>query len=155
MPATTPSEFRRTGFRNPRGSFGSNRLAPGGRCAVVIPNHYLDGSSTALGRLRRTLAHHYNLLLVVSLEGYGKNSLIVFSRPAEGEVLDQGPVLQAAVMPCCLKGDARQVKERGVRALIPYPARPRNPGLAVIDIHSPNRPRAHRLAKRASSVGKG
>ena len=62
-----------------------DRVAPGGRCAVVIPNHYLGSTSTALTKLRKRLINDYNLRLVVSLkdyegEGYKDSSIIVLER---------------------------------------------------------------------------
>ncbi len=65
-------------------------LAPGGRCAVVVPEGLLFGSTTAHVELRKKLLHDYDLLAVVSLPAgvfkpYAgvKTGVLVFRRPAE------------------------------------------------------------------------
>lgn len=63
-------------------------LAPGGRCAVVVPEGALFGSTRAHKDLRKKLAHDFEILAVVSLPGgvfrpYAgvKTSVLVFRRP--------------------------------------------------------------------------
>lgn len=67
-------------------------LAPGGRCAVVVPEGLLFGSSGAHVELRRRLLEEFDLLAVVSLPAgvfkpYAgvKTAVLVFRRPAEGK----------------------------------------------------------------------
>ena len=64
-------------------------LAPGGRCAVVVPEGLLFGSTKAHVELRRKLLEDYELLAVVSLPAgvfkpYAgvKTGVLVFQRPA-------------------------------------------------------------------------
>ena len=66
-------------------------LAPGGRCAVVVPEGLLFGSTKAHTDLRRTLIETFDLLAVVSLPAgvfkpYAgvKTAVLVFRRPHEG-----------------------------------------------------------------------
>jgi len=66
-------------------------LAPGGRCAVVVPEGLLFGSTSAHKELRRKLVEDYNLLAVVSLPAgvfkpYAgvKTGVLVFQRPIGG-----------------------------------------------------------------------
>lgn len=63
-------------------------LAPGGRCAVVVPEGLLFGSTSAHVELRRKLVDDYDLLAVVSLPAgvfkpYAgvKTGVLVFRRP--------------------------------------------------------------------------
>jgi type I restriction enzyme M protein len=63
-------------------------LAPGGRCAVVVPEGLLFGSTGAHVDLRRKLVNEYHLQMVVSLPAgvfkpYAgvKTSVLVFQRP--------------------------------------------------------------------------
>jgi type I restriction enzyme M protein len=63
-------------------------LAPGGRCAVVVPEGALFGSTTAHKELRRKLLHEFEVQAVVSLPAgvfkpYAgvKTSVLVFRRP--------------------------------------------------------------------------
>jgi type I restriction enzyme M protein len=63
-------------------------LAPGGRCAVVVPEGLLFGSTSAHIDLRRRLVEDYDLLAVVSLPAgifkpYAgvKTGILVFRRP--------------------------------------------------------------------------
>lgn len=65
-------------------------LAPGGRCAVVVPEGLLFQGSRAHVELRRRLIDNYSLLAVVSLPAgvfspYAgvKTSVLVFRKPAE------------------------------------------------------------------------
>lgn len=65
-------------------------LAPGGRCAVVVPEGLLFGSTNAHKELRRKLIEECNLLAVVSLPAgvfkpYAgvKTGILVFQRPFE------------------------------------------------------------------------
>jgi len=67
-------------------------LAPGGRCAVVVPEGLLFGSSRAHVDLRRKLIEEYNLHAVISLPAgvfkpYAgvKTGVLVFSKPFNGE----------------------------------------------------------------------
>lgn len=67
-------------------------LAPGGRCAVVVPEGLLFGSTGAHVELRRRLVEEFDLLAVVSLPAgvfkpYAgvKTAVLVFARPAEGK----------------------------------------------------------------------
>ena len=64
-------------------------LAPGGRCAVVVPEGALFGSTKAHKNLREKLVREYEILAVVSLPAgvfkpYAgvKTSILVFRRPA-------------------------------------------------------------------------
>jgi type I restriction enzyme M protein len=64
-------------------------LAPGGRCAVVVPEGLLFGSTTAHVELRRKLLTEFDLLAVVSLPAgvfkpYAgvKTAVLVFRKPA-------------------------------------------------------------------------
>ena len=66
-------------------------LAPGGRCAVVVPEGLLFGSAKAHADLRKTLVDTFDLLAVVSLPAgvfkpYAgvKTAVLVFRRPPEG-----------------------------------------------------------------------
>lgn len=66
-------------------------LAPGGHCAVVVPEGLLFGSTSAHLELRRKLVEDYDLLVVVSLPAgvfkpYAgvKTGVLVFRRPAAG-----------------------------------------------------------------------
>lgn len=66
-------------------------LAPGGRCAVVVPEGLLFGSTGAHVELRRKLVDEFDLLAVVSLPAgvfkpYAgvKTAVLVFRRPTEG-----------------------------------------------------------------------
>ncbi len=63
-------------------------LAPGGRCAVVVPEGLLFGSTSAHVELRRKLVEDFDLLAVVSLPAgvfkpYAgvKTGVLVFRRP--------------------------------------------------------------------------
>lgn len=65
-------------------------LAPGGRCAVVVPEGLLFGSTSAHKELRRKLIEDYDLLAVVSLPAgvfkpYAgvKTGVLVFKKPLE------------------------------------------------------------------------
>ncbi|MBM4331130.1 MAG: SAM-dependent DNA methyltransferase [Deltaproteobacteria bacterium] len=65
-------------------------LAPGGHCAVVVPEGLLFGSTSAHEELRRKLIEDYDLLAVVSLPAgvfkpYAgvKTGVLVFRRPIE------------------------------------------------------------------------
>lgn len=67
-------------------------LAPGGRCAVVVPEGLVFGSSNAHIELRRKLIDDYDVLAVVSLPAAvfrpyagAKTAVLVFRRPAEGK----------------------------------------------------------------------
>ncbi len=67
-------------------------LAPGGRCAVVVPEGLLFGSTSAHVELRRTLLERYDLQAVVSLPGgvfkpYAgvKTAVLVFRRPVRAD----------------------------------------------------------------------
>lgn len=71
-------------------------LAPGGRCAVVVPEGLLFGSTSAHKELRRKLIEDYDLLAVVSLPAglfkpYAgvKTGVLVFQRPIGGEKKDK------------------------------------------------------------------
>ena len=64
-------------------------LAPGGQCAVVVPEGLLFGSTSAHVELRRKLVEDFDLRAVVSLPAgvfnpYAgvKTGILVFSRPA-------------------------------------------------------------------------
>jgi len=66
-------------------------LAPGGRCAVVIPEGLLFGSTRAHVELRRQLIEDYDLLAVISLPAgvfkpYAgvKTGVLIFSKPTNG-----------------------------------------------------------------------
>lgn len=71
-------------------------LAPGGRCAVVVPEGLLFGSTSAHVELRRKLIEDFDLLAVVSLPAgvfkpYAgvKTGVLVFRRPASGAKKDK------------------------------------------------------------------
>lgn len=71
-------------------------LAPGGQCAVVVPEGLLFGSTTAHVELRRKLIEDFDLLAVVSLPAgvfkpYAgvKTGVLVFRRPAVGVKKDK------------------------------------------------------------------
>jgi len=71
-------------------------LAPGGRCAVVVPEGLLFGSTSAHKELRRKMVEDYNLLAVVSLPAgvfkpYAgvKTGVLVFQRPPIGTKKDK------------------------------------------------------------------
>jgi type I restriction enzyme M protein len=71
-------------------------LAPGGQCAVVVPEGLLFGSTSAHVELRRKLVEDYNLLAVVSLPAgvfkpYAgvKTGVLAFRRPATGALQDK------------------------------------------------------------------
>jgi type I restriction enzyme M protein len=71
-------------------------LAPGGQCAVVVPEGLLFGSTSAHVELRRKLVEDYDLLAVVSLPAgvfkpYAgvKTGVLVFRRPASGSQKDK------------------------------------------------------------------
>lgn len=66
-------------------------LAPGGRCAVVVPEGLLFGSTSAHVELRQKLVEDYDLLAVISLPAgvfkpYAgvKTGVLVFRRPENG-----------------------------------------------------------------------
>ncbi|HRW59664.1 MAG TPA: class I SAM-dependent DNA methyltransferase [Defluviicoccus sp.] len=66
-------------------------LAPGGRCAVVVPEGLLFGSTRAHVDLRKLLIEQFDLLAVVSLPAgvfkpYAgvKTAVLVFRKPADG-----------------------------------------------------------------------
>jgi type I restriction enzyme M protein len=65
-------------------------LAPGGRCAVIVPEGLLFGSSSAHVQIRRKLVEEYELLGVVSLPAGAfkpysgvKTGVLIFRRPVE------------------------------------------------------------------------
>ncbi|SPE56874.1 Type I restriction-modification system methyltransferase subunit [Verrucomicrobia bacterium] len=65
-------------------------LAPGGRCAVIVPEGLLFGSTTAHVDLRRQLVHNYDLQAVISLPAgvfkpYAgvKTGILIFRKPAD------------------------------------------------------------------------
>lgn len=71
-------------------------LAPGGRCAVVVPEGLLFGSTSAHTDLREKLLTHFDLLAVVSLPAgvfkpYAgvKTAVLVFRRPFDPKKLDK------------------------------------------------------------------
>ncbi len=71
-------------------------LAPGGQCAVVVPEGLLFGSTAAHVELRRKLIEDFDLLAVVSLPAgvfkpYAgvKTGVLVFRRPAAGVKKDK------------------------------------------------------------------
>jgi type I restriction enzyme M protein len=71
-------------------------LAPGGQCAVVVPEGLLFGSTSAHVELRRKLVEDFDLLAVVSLPAgvfkpYAgvKTGVLVFRRPASGVKKDK------------------------------------------------------------------
>ncbi|MCL4822625.1 MAG: type I restriction-modification system subunit M [Anaerolineales bacterium] len=77
-------------------------LAPGGRCAVVVPEGALFGSTTAHAALREKLLRENELLAVVSLPAgvfkpYAgvKTSVLVFRRPKTEPTKDQAATRQA------------------------------------------------------------
>jgi type I restriction enzyme M protein len=78
-------------------------LAPGGRCAVVIPEGLLFGSTAAHTELRKKLCTDFEVQCVVSLSAgvfkpYAgvKTSILIFRRPVAG-VADHGTHAQRRV----------------------------------------------------------
>jgi type I restriction enzyme M protein len=74
-------------------------LAPGGRCAVVVPDGVLFGSSRGHVELRQLLVENFNLRAVVSLPSgvfkpYAgvKTSVLVFDRPHGDETHNGRPI---------------------------------------------------------------
>jgi type I restriction enzyme M protein len=72
-------------------------LAPGGRCAVVVPEGLLFGSTEAHTDLRKKLVTGFHLQAVISLPAgvfkpYAgvKTSVLVFSKP-QGEAISESP----------------------------------------------------------------
>jgi len=70
-------------------------LAPGGRCAVVVPEGLLFGGTAAHTELRKKLVEDFDLLAVISLPAgvfkpYAgvKTGILVFQRPREEEKRD-------------------------------------------------------------------
>jgi type I restriction enzyme M protein len=70
-------------------------LAPGGVCAIIVPEGTLFGSSSGHIEVRKKLVEDFELLAVVSLPGgvfkpYTpvKTGIVVFRRPAEGQKAD-------------------------------------------------------------------
>jgi type I restriction enzyme M protein len=79
-------------------------LAPGGRCAIVVPEGLLFGSTSAHTELREKLLTDFDLLAVVSLPAgvfkpYAgvKTAVLVFRRPAEPRKLDKKALKSAKV----------------------------------------------------------
>jgi len=71
-------------------------LAPGGQCAVVVPEGLLFGSTSAHVELRRKLIEDYNLRAVVSLPAgvfkpYAgvKTGVLLFQRPSSDKKIDK------------------------------------------------------------------
>ena len=71
-------------------------LAPGGRCAVVVPEGLLFGASSAHSELRRKLVEEFDLLAVISLPAgvfkpYAgvKTGVLVFRKPKNGRHPEQ------------------------------------------------------------------
>ena len=69
---------------------GMEALAPGGRCAVIVPEGALFGSTSAHIELRRKLVEDYELLAVISLPAgvfkpYAgvKTGILIFRKPTE------------------------------------------------------------------------
>ena len=72
-------------------------LAPGGQCAVIVPEGLLFGSTSAHVELRHKLIEDYDLLAIVSLPAgvfkpYAgvKTGVLVFRRPSSGVKHDKG-----------------------------------------------------------------
>jgi type I restriction enzyme M protein len=68
-------------------------LAPGGRCAVIVPEGALFGSTSAHIELRRKLVNDYELLAVISLPAgvfkpYAgvKTGILIFRKPSESSL---------------------------------------------------------------------
>jgi len=79
-------------------------LAPGGRCAVVVPEGLLFGSTTAHKELHKKLIEDFDLLAVISLPAgvfkpYAgvKTGILVFQRPLESNEHDKKPSLEQKV----------------------------------------------------------
>jgi type I restriction enzyme M protein len=71
-------------------------LAPGGRCAVIVPEGLLFGSNSAQVEIRRKLVEDFDLQAVVSLPAgvfkpYSgvKTGVLVFRRPAQGKTTEK------------------------------------------------------------------
>ncbi len=71
-------------------------LAPGGRCAVVVPEGLLFGSTSAHKELRKKLIEGFDLLALISLPAgvfkpYAgvKTGIVVFQRPVENKEFDK------------------------------------------------------------------
>jgi type I restriction enzyme M protein len=72
-------------------------LAPGGRCAVIVPEGALFGSTSAHVELRRKLVEDYELLAVISLPAgvfkpYAgvKTGILIFRKPVESGKAESG-----------------------------------------------------------------
>jgi type I restriction enzyme M protein len=76
---------------------GMDALAPGGRCAVIVPEGLLFGSTSAHVELRRKLVEDYELLAVISLPAgvfkpYAgvKTGILVFRKPVDAPKAQSG-----------------------------------------------------------------
>lgn len=74
-------------------------LAPGGRCAIVVPDSLLTGLSRTLIMLRKKLITDFDLLAVIKLpqnvlpaKARIKVSLLVFRKPLEFQLLGPVPI---------------------------------------------------------------
>ena len=84
-----PSKSKRVELRFLGGMMDS--LAPGGQCAVIVPESLLYGSTLVHNHLRRKLIEDYDVLAVISLpvgvlgsnRNIAKISVLVFQRPPE------------------------------------------------------------------------
>ena len=84
-----PSKSKRVELRFLEGMMES--LAPGGQCAVIVPESLLYGSASAHNHLRRNLIEEFDGLAVISLpagilgsnKNFPKTSVLVFRRPPE------------------------------------------------------------------------
>jgi len=72
-------------------------LAPGGRCAVIVPEGALFGSTSAHIELRKKLVEDYELLAVISLPAgvfkpYAtvKTGILIFRKPADADKPENG-----------------------------------------------------------------
>ena len=83
-----PPKSRRVELRFLEGMMDS--LAPGGRCAVIVPDSLLYVSTSFRVNIRRKLIENYDVLAVISLpsgitriHSDVKTSVLIFQRPAE------------------------------------------------------------------------
>ena len=72
-------------------------LAPGGRCAVIVPEGALFGSTSAHVELRKKLVEDYELLAVISLPAgvfkpYAgvKTGILIFRKPVDADKPENG-----------------------------------------------------------------
>jgi type I restriction enzyme M protein len=105
-------------------------LAPGGRCAVVVPEGLLFGGTSAHTELRKKLVEDFEMLAVISLPAgvfkpYAgvKTGVLVFQRPLEEGELNQMDISKRKIWFYDLKNDGYDPEK------ISGGGRPETPGL--------------------------